>query len=277
MQHNDEQKNEMALVPPAPDAQIEQACRDITDYQRRTRYLGHKQGRFENTPGQYLGLLLWLLLGVMICAQFPNSSVALLVYFAVLSPFGAICIILWNYWQLWRRKQRYRNAQQILIAADSLWTLPMLLSVLKAERNNTGVTGALTRLLLRLKPLHTNVLDEEQRDFLCERLRPPYTPDLALECAILQAMEQIGDIQTRQFLDRRLRKFDMPPPLLQAMQQCREVLYEQELSAERAATLLRPGNAPVTPDAHLLRPTTATPPAQPEQLLRVVSNEDVQD
>jgi hypothetical protein len=130
---------------------------------------------------------------------------------------------------------------------------------------------ALIRMLNNLRADHAVLLSREQLQILLSILQNPWRHNVRLKCAILKALEQIGDETALPVVEQLIRsRGNIEDLVTAAARECLPYLQQRAQQQQQAQTLLRASasaatNAPET----LLRPASAIAAnADPEQLLR---------
>ena len=138
---------------------------------------------------------------------------------------------------------------------------------------------ALIQLLPRLQATDANLLTGSQRKQLYSKLSKSdryfwYNRywNAELKTAILRALEQIGDEKAVPVVEKVARTA-RNPQVRTAAQECLPFLQQRAEQARIEQTLLRASTSTASPDT-LLRPTVATTPTEPQQLLRASYTED---
>ncbi len=137
---------------------------------------------------------------------------------------------------------------------------------------------ALIRLLPRLRVTDANLLTPGQRKLLYTILsrneRNPWSINYwsaDLKIAILRALEQIGDEKAIPYVEKAARTA-RNLEVRAAAQECLPYLTTRAEQLRVEQTLLRASASTTSPDM-LLRPTVATAPTEPQQLLRASNAE----
>ncbi len=169
------------------------------------------------------------------------------------------------------------EAIRVLAALDDVRTVGPLLEALEWRdlAAFSGVralaTQALTRLLPRLRPEDTDLLDDHQRACLYRLLRHhPSDDQTELVVALLGAVAQVGDARAVSQLERMTRDRGGPLPRQRVRVTAQEALTQLHRRLESApGTLLRASSDTTSTDL-LLHPVTAATPTttDPQQLLR---------
>ena len=167
------------------------------------------------------------------------------------------------------------EAIRVLAALDDVRAIGPLLEALEWRdlATFTGVraiaTQALSRLLPRLQPEHAELLDDRQLACLYRLLRHhPSDDQTELIVALLGAVAQVGDARAVAQLERMTRDSGGPLPRQRVRTIAQETLTQLRLRLDRApGSLLRAASASTASDV-LLRPATAAPATEPQQLLR---------
>ncbi len=132
------------------------------------------------------------------------------------------------------------------------------------------VASGLVHLLLQLRASDAHLLNDKQRTHLRGALS---VPDKALTCAILKALEQIGD--TRDILAvEKIQSQDKE--LMEAAKTCVSFLLARAEQQKVSQTLLRPVKVDLTTSVSLLRPVSGQDSMEAQSLLRARS-EGVED
>ena len=176
------------------------------------------------------------------------------------------------------------EAIRVLAALDDVRTVGPLLEALEWRdlATSTGVrttaTRALYRLLPRLQPEHADILSNRQRACLYRLMRHhPSDDQTELVVTLLGAVAQVGDARALAKLERMTRDKGGPLPRQRVRLTAQETLTQLRQRLDRApGSLLRAASEVASPNL-LLRPTTAAPVTDPQQLLRPSQNDqDVQ-
>lgn len=167
------------------------------------------------------------------------------------------------------------EAIRVLAALDDVRIVGPLLEALE-WRDMAAFSGvravatqALYRLLPRLRPEDANLLDDRQRACLYRLLRHhPSDDQTELIVALLGAVAQVGDARAVSQLERMTRDSNGPAPRQRVSLTAQETLLLLRRRLDRSpGTLLRAASDTAAPNL-LLRPATAAPTTDPQQLLR---------
>ncbi|MCW3054879.1 MAG: hypothetical protein JWN14_4049 [Chthonomonadales bacterium] len=167
------------------------------------------------------------------------------------------------------------EAIRVLAALDDVRTVGPLLEALEWRdlATFTGVrttaTRALYRLLPRLQPEHADLLSNRQLACLYRLLRHhPSDDQTDLVVALLGAVAQVGDARALAQLERMTRDNGGPLPRQRVRLTAQETLTRLRQRLDHTpGNLLRAASEAVSPSL-LLRPATAAPATDPQQLLR---------
>lgn len=163
----------------------------------------------------------------------------------------------------------YQNAVRLLADFDDLRAVGPLLETRESEDANLKQLAqqSLLRLLPRLKSSDANLLDEVQLQCMGRALK---SKDFVFVCAILKAMEQVGDEKHLELVQRLSKKETTNPIQLrirEAAQECEPYLRKRVEETQLANTLLRASQMEDAP-AILLRPVEYRPDTATHELLR---------
>ena len=187
---------------------------------------------------------------------------------------------MWWFGRKWRQaaervQDKYVAAKRVLVTAQDVRAIGPLLDIFSHQTVTDEIAPTFLYLLPRMTQDEASLLTHSQRRCLHRLLQKPYSLGLALELAVVGALEHIGDSSTPALLARLLRNSDTPPLLAQAAQQCLDALHARTTQQEQTQTLLRAAPTPAPPAAHLLRPVLPhTEPDAPQQLLRASGHDE---
>jgi hypothetical protein len=172
------------------------------------------------------------------------------------------------------RARRKRESQRHLLVpslqedARAVRSLLALNSPQQSKEMTARIGGVLKQLLPRLQGQDARTLLPEHRQALRKLLR---STDTDLVLAVLKALEQIGDWQAIEPVERLLARTG-DAQIAQAAQSCLSELRIRAEEREKERTLLRPASLGADSPENLLHPTERGTEA-PEHLLRSVNSE----
>jgi len=167
------------------------------------------------------------------------------------------------------------EAIHVLATLDDVRTVGPLLEALEwrdlatFSGVRTTAARALYRLLPRLQPEHADLLTNRQRACLYRLLRHhPSDDQTDLIVALLGAVAQVGDARALAQLERMTRDIGGPLPRQRVRLTAQATLTQLRQRLDHTpGNLLRAASEAVSPNV-LLRPATAAPATDPQQLLR---------
>jgi hypothetical protein len=187
-----------------------------------------------------------------------------------------------------RERKRCKPVLESIIDLNDVRAVGLLVDILRMNYwdINQYSMDALIDLLPRLQSDEDDLLDREQRAFLCAKLgklpkRPSrgrtaaseagYRREAAFRIAILHAFARIGDSAALTAVEALTRGDAYTAEeirIQEAAQACLPLLQMRAEQARSNQTLLRPSSASDPAGETLLRAVVAAPETHPEQLLR---------